>query len=133
MIPLSLVYIFIHRASHGELFPTIIIYAFHVFISGIYLDRLSTIPPGFIFKSLSVYSIYLYFNMTALLKKKKPSNWDSSQGDGFCLQLKARCESTRAQQLNVWQVRAAALVQQNGVDLGSQEGTEDAGRDQMLS
>lgn len=70
MIPLSLVYIFIHRASHGELFPTIIIYAFHVFISGIYLDRLSTIPPGFIFKSLSVYSIYLYFNMTALFKKK---------------------------------------------------------------
>lgn len=71
MIPLSLVYIFIHRASHGELFPTIILYVFHVFISGIYSDRLSTIPPGSIFMSLSVYSINLYFNMTAFKKKKK--------------------------------------------------------------
>ena len=83
MIPLSLVYIFIHRASHGELFPTIIIYAFHVFISGIYLDRLSTIPPGFIFKSLSVYSIYLYFNMTALLRKKNPQTGTVPRGMGF--------------------------------------------------
>ena len=84
--------------------------------------------------SLSVYSINLYFNMTAFKKKKKkPSNWDSSQRDGFCLQLKARCESTRAQQLNVWQVRAAGLVQQKGVDLGSPEGRGDAGRDQVLS
>ena len=70
--------------------------------------------------------------MTAF-KKKKKLKLGQFPGDGFCLQLKARCESTRAQQLNVWQVRAAALVQQNGVDLGSQEGTEDAGRDQMLS
>lgn len=33
----------------------------------------------------------------------------------------------------MWQVRAAALVQQKGVDLGSPEDTEDAGRDQVLS
>lgn len=70
MIPLSLIYIFIHRASHGELFPTVILYAFRVCISGIYSDRLSTIPPGSIFMSLSVYIINLYFNMTALKKKK---------------------------------------------------------------
>lgn len=43
----------------------IIIYGFHVFISGIYLDRVSTVPLGSIFMPLSVYSIYLYFNMTA--------------------------------------------------------------------
>lgn len=43
----------------------IIIYGFHVFISGIYLDRVSTIPPGSISMFLCVYSIYLYFNMTA--------------------------------------------------------------------
>lgn len=57
--------IFILRTSHGAYLPTIIIYGFHVFISGIYLDRVSTIPPGSISMFLCVYSIYLYFNMTA--------------------------------------------------------------------
>lgn len=33
----------------------------------------------------------------------------------------------------MWQVRAAALVQQKGMDLGNPEGREDAGRDQVLS
>lgn len=57
--------IFILRTSHGAYLPTIIIYGFHVLISGIYLDRVPTIPPGSISMFLCVYSIYLYFNMTA--------------------------------------------------------------------
>lgn len=75
--------------------------------------------------SLSVYSIYLYFNMTAFFFFLYPSNWDSSQGGGFGLQLKARCDSTRVQQLNLWWVRATVLVQQKGMDWESREGTGD--------
>lgn len=82
-IPLSLVCVFIHRASHGAQLPAIIIYGFHVFISRIYLDRVSTSPPGSIFMSLSVYSIYLYFNMTAFFFFFNPQTGTVPRGMGF--------------------------------------------------
>lgn len=111
VIPLSLVGIRSHTASHGASPPLLITYGFHVFIANIYLDRVSR-------GSRSVYSIYRYFNMTALFFFFfKPSNWDSSQGVGFCLQLKAQCDSARARQPNPRRVRAAMPVQQKPMGL----------------
>lgn len=96
-----------------------VVYGFHGVVADIYLDSVPTTPPGSIFMPRSVYRIYRYFNMTAFFFFFKPSNWDSSQGAGLCLQLKAQRDSARAQQPNSRRVRAAVPVQQKGKRLGA--------------
>lgn len=64
IIPPALVCVSIQRASHGAQAAPINTCGFHVFITDACLDRASTVSPASIFMPLSVYSIYLYFNMT---------------------------------------------------------------------